>query len=750
MIRRDESLDYHSHTKPGKLEIKALKPCITPREMRIAYLPGASFPAMEILKNADEIYKYTSRGNLVGVITNGTAVPGLGDVGPKAAKPMQEGIAVLFKRLADIDVFDIELDTKDPEKIIEAVKLLAPTFGGINIKDIKAPEGLIIYDRLKEELDIPVFHENLYSTAVVTLAGLINALELVNKNFSEIRIVISGAGTVATGIARLLLKMGCERKKLFMYDIKGLIHCGRNDLFEFQKDFCNDDTSRNKLETGLEGADVFIGASAGNIITPQNLLVMNRYPIVFALASPDPEISYEAAKSSRQDIIVSTSVGQFPNAVLDLLSFPYIFRGALDVQAKSITENMLVAAAKSLAELAREEVTEEVVRAYGKDIFNFGPDYLIPKPIDPRILIRESSAVAEQALEDGVTRTTVEIPAYQEKLGTRLGTGRETMREMILRAPRESLKVVFSEGTNETILRACRMLIDEGIAKPVILGSESEIRSTITKLNLDLSGVQIEDPDHSIHFKSYVDEYFRMRQRKGVIRPEAEYRMKKRDYFAAMMVNRGDADVMIGGLSTHYSETLRTIIEIIGPAPGVSRISSHHLLILPKDVVLMADCAVIVEPNAEEMAEIAVLTAGMAKSLGIDPQVALLSYSNFGSVDHPRAEKVRKALTVARTKAPELAIEGEMQLATARDENIRNEYFPFANLKSNANILVFPDLQSANITMQSLQFLGEAVSIGPILMGTRLPAHLIQYRATVEEVVNLTTIAVVEAASGKR
>jgi malate dehydrogenase (oxaloacetate-decarboxylating)(NADP+) len=749
MIKKEDSLKYHSIDRRGKIEIHPTKACLTPREMRLCYLPGASFPSCEIIRDISNVYKYTAKGNLVGVITDGSAVPGLGNVGPLAAKPMQEGIASLFKRLADIDVFDLELDTRDTEQFIETVKVLEPTFGGINLKDIKAPEGLKIYEMLCSSLNIPVYHENLYSTAVVAVAALINALDLTEKRLDAIRVVLLGAGTVGIGCARLLTRLGINPENLLVYDIKGLLHPDREDLSDYQRPFAVRNQA-HKLEKGFEGSDVFIGASTGGILKPDMIRLMNKFPIVFALATPEPEIDYKSAKESRKDVIVATSSARYPNSILDLLSFPYIFRGALDIQAAHITENMLLAAAHALADLARDEVVEEVERAYGFEHFSFGPEYLLPKPIDPRILVRESTAVALQAIKDNVAKSKIKTEDYQESLTVRLGTGRETMRRLILRARQENFRVVFSEGMSDTILRSCSVLLEEGIAKPILLGPEDEIKKKIDKLDLELSGIEIIDPNYSLRFDAYVDEYFHRRHRRGVIRATAVDRMRHRDYYAAMMVHSGDADIMIGGFSTHYVDTLRTLMEVIGPEKGVKRISSFYLVLLPKDVVLLADCAVNINPTAEELAEIALLTARTSRALGIEPVVAMLSFSNFGSVDSPSVVKVRNAAEIVKQKYPDLIIDGEMQLAAARDENIRRDYFPFTRLKSDANILIFPDLQAANLTLQSLQYMGEAVTVGPVLLGTRMPVHLLQYGATVEEVVSLTAVAVVEAAELKK
>ena len=749
MIRREDSLEHHALERPGKIEVRPSKACLTPRDMRLAYLPGACFPSREIALDKSAVFRYTARGNLVGVITNGTAVPGVGNVGPEAAKPMQEGMSVLFKRLADIDVFDLELNTEDADKFIETVRLLEPTFGGVNLKDIRAPEGLYIYDRLSRSLNIPVFHENLYSTAVVATAALINALELVEKAVGSIRVVICGAGTVGTGCARLLHCLGVPAENLLVYDIKGLIHPEREDLHEYQRAFAQPGTAR-QLHEGLRGADVFIGASAGRLLSQEMIRSMNRFPVVFALATPEPEIAYEEAVGCRQDIIVATALDQYPNAVLDLLSFPYIFRGALDVQATRITEGMLLAAARALAGLAREDVLEEVERAYGQEHFSFGPEYLLPKPIDPRILVRESAAVASHAVEEGVALRRCETEAYQESLTVRMGTGRETMRNLVLSARQTKPRVVFSEGANETILRACSIIVDEGIARPILLGRETEVRQAVERLHFDLGGVPVIDPTRSPRFAAYADNYFRLRGRRGVMRDAAAQRLHQPDYFAAMMLHSGDADMMIAGVSHHYVESLRIILEVIGPEPGIRRISSHYLVLLQKGVILMADCAVNIEPDAEDLAETALLAARMAHSLGIEPRVAMLSFSNFGSVDHPFARKVRRATAIAKEQAPELVIDGEMQLATALSSSLRQEHFPFSNLDKDANVLIFPDLQSGNLALHLLETVGAAVPIGPILMGTRLPAHLLQYGASATDVVNLTAAGIVEAVALKR
>ena len=744
MIRKQDSLEYHAGDRPGKIGVTATKPCLTPRELRLAYLPGATFPAQEIAADRAAVFKYTSRGNLVGVVTDGSAVPGLGDVGPYAAKPMQEGIAIVYKRLADIDVFDLELQPSDLDGFVAAMRLLEPTFGGINLKDIAAPRGLELYDRLREVLEIPVYHENLYSTAVVAAAALLNALELVDKRMDEVRVVICGAGTVGLGCARLLRRLGVAPGHLLMYNVDGLVHPDDPQLHPYQREFAVDSPLRT-LAQGVAGSDVLIGASAGGVFSMEMIRSMNRFPMVFALATPEPEIRYEDARAARQDVIVATGLGPDPNAVLDVLSFPYIFRGALDVQSVSISEGMMLAAARALADLAREEVPEEVELAYGGGRLAFGPEYLLPKPIDPRIFVRESAAVAAQAVAEGLAALPVPAAEYEGRLAVRLGTGREKMRELTMRARRSCPRVVFSEGASETILRACGILLDEGIARPILLGPAREINRRIDALGRDLAGAEIVDPARDPRFETYAEEYFRMRRRQGVIRAAALERLRQPDRFGAMMVHMGHADLMIAGASTHFTETLQVIIEVIGPAPGISRISSHHLVLMQKEAVLLADCAVNVEPTAEQLAETALLAATTGRALGLEPRVAMLSFCNFGSNDHEAARRVRRAVAIAKARAPELELDGDMQLATARGRTLREELFPFAELTDDANVLVFPDLQAGALTMQALHHMVGAVSVGPLLMGTRLPVHLVQYGASVEEVVNLATVGVVEA-----
>jgi len=749
MIRREEALDYHAGPRAGKIEVRATKACLTARELRLAYLPGASVPCEAILADPAAAFRYTARGNLVGVISNGSAVPGLGDIGAAASKPMQEGMALLCKRLADIDAFDLEIDTRDPDRFVETVRLLEPTFGAVMLKDIRAPEGLAIYDRLCATLGIPVFHENLQSTAVVAAAALSNALALADKDVAAVRVVICGAGTVGLGCARLVLGLGARPEHLLVYDAQGLVHPERSDLSEYQRDLARTDGPRTLAE-GLVDADVFIGASRAGVLDPVMVRSMAAFPIVLALATPEPEIGYDAARGARRDAIVATGLAQHPNAVLDLLSFPYILRGALDVQATRITDGMLLAAARALAELAREEVVDEVSRAYGHERFTFGPEYLLPKPIDPRILVRESAAVARCAVGEGVARQPLDAVAYEEALRERIGTGRETMRRLMVKARHECPRVVFPEGSHETILRACSILADEGVARPILLGSEAEIRRVAEALSLEAGGMTVVDPARSVRREAYADQYFEMRGRRGVMRSTAAERLRQPAYFGAMMLHSGDADMMISGVASHYVDSIRVILEVIGTAPGVQRISSHYMVLLPRDVYFLTDCAVNIQPDAEALAESALLTAGCARALGIEPRVAMLSFSNFGSVEHPLARRVREATAIVKARAPDLVVDGEMQLATAVDGAVREQYFPFSALHEDANVLVFPDLQSGNTSMHVLQHLADAVVVGPVLMGTRLPVHLIQYGSSVEEVVHLAATGIVQAAGARQ
>jgi malate dehydrogenase (oxaloacetate-decarboxylating)(NADP+) len=587
MIRREDALEYHGGERPGLIDVRLTRPCATAREMRLAYLPGATFACTAITEDQRAAVRCTGRGNLVALVTNGSAVPGLGAVGPLAAKPLQEGMALLFKRLADINVFDIEVAAVEPERVVDAVRAIEPGFGGVVLSHIRAPEGLAIHDQLCATLQIPVLHENLQGTAVVVAAALINAAELAGKDVDALRVVFCGAGTLGLGFARLLRRLGVPGEQLQLFDERGLLHPERTDLTPYQREFAQPAETRT-LAGALRGADVFIGASTGGVLTDEMVRTMARFPIVFALATPEPEIGYEVARAARRDVIVATALAEHPNAMLDLLSFPYLMRGALDVQATRISDGMLLAAARALADLAREEVVDEVSRAYADQPLSFGPEYLLPKPIDPRILVRQSAAVALCAIDEGVAGQAVEAESYQEQLRVRMGTGRETLRRLMVKARRECPRVVFPEGTHETILRAARILADEGVARPILLGSEGEIRAAMARVGIEPSGAAIVDPGRSPHRDSYADTYYRSQQRKGLMRSSAVQRMRQPEYFAAMMLHHGDADLMISGAASHYADSMRVILQVIGTTPGVRCISSHYLAILPRHLYILA------------------------------------------------------------------------------------------------------------------------------------------------------------------
>jgi malate dehydrogenase (oxaloacetate-decarboxylating)(NADP+) len=748
VIRNPDALRYHAADRPGKVEVKPTKSCLSPREIRLAYLPGATFPASEIARDPAASYLYTSRANLVGVVTNGTAVPGLGAVGAAAAKPIQEGIAVLFKTRADIDVFDLEIDAAGADELVDAVRRLEPTFGGINLKDIRAPEGLEVYERLVEAMHIPVFHENLYGTAVVATAALINALDLAGKRLEEVRVVIAGAETVGLGCARLLAALGLPPQNLLLYDVRGLVHPERDDLSRYQRAFAR--IGPRTLAEGVAGADVLIGASTGGVFDQAMIRSMSRFPIVLALAMPEPEITYEAARAARRDVLAATSRGGDPNAIVDLLSFPYIFRGALDARASRISDGMMLAAARALAELAREEVTEEVSRAYGNATFTFGPEYLLPKPIDPRILVRESRAVAEQAVAEGLARAPLDVESYENALTVRLGTGREVMRRIILKARQHPCRLVLPDAAHEATLRACRILVDEKIASPLLVGNEETLRSTAQRLGLELEGVTVVDPRRSPRFEAYAEEYLRLRARRGVTPDLARSRLADPIYFGALMVHLGDADMMVAPAGPHYGESMRKVLQVIGPAPGVRRIASLHAVLRPKSTYFLADCALNIAPEAEDLAEIALLTARAVRSLGIEPRVAMLSFSNYGGADHPLARKVRQATDIARERAPDLVVDGEIQLVTALDEPMRRRVFPHSELREDANVLVFPDLQAGTLALHLLLKLGDAVAVGPVLTGARRPFHVLPHGCSAEDLVNVAAMGAVQAAEEAR
>ena len=747
---KQEALDYHSVGRKGKIEVIPTKPCITQRDLSLAYTRGVAQPCLEIEKDPMLAYEYTAKGNLVAVVSNGTAVLGLGDIGAVAGKPVMEGKGVLFKRFADIDVFDIELNSHDPEEIIRAVQLLEPTFGGINLEDIKAPECFYIEEKLKATMNIPVFHDDQHGTAIISGAALINAVEISGKKLSDVKIVVNGAGASAISCSRLYVKLGASIGNITLCDSKGVIYKGRTEgMNEFKLEFAHETDART-LADAMKGADVFVGLSKGNIVSKEMVASMAPNCIVFAMANPDPEITYEDATSVREDIIMATGRSDYPNQINNVLGFPFIFRGALDVRASAINDDMKLAASYALAALAKEEVPDSVRRAYEGQDLTYGRDYIVPKPFDTRVLTWVAPAVAKAAMETGVARKMIDnFDAYKEQLLDRLGVSHEIVRNTIHIAQRyKSGKVVFSEGNNIKIQRAAQLVREMDIANPILIGNPDEILPMMEDHNIDPTGIEIISPAHWERSEFYVDEFYKLRQRKGVTREEASRlltRHRHKNYFAAMMVRMGDADAMIAGLTSHYPETIRPALEVLDLQPGVKRVSGMYIMIIKGKVYFFADTTVNVDPSAEELAEIAILSANAVKRFGIEPRVAMLSFSNFGSAPYPSSNKVRKATELVKQLAPDLLVEGEMQADTAVVPSILNELYPFSKLQSRANVLIFPNLDSGNIAYKLLQRIGGADVVGPILNGISKPVYVLQRNSEVDDVVNMAAFAMVEA-----
>ncbi|RMG62825.1 MAG: NADP-dependent malic enzyme [Calditrichaeota bacterium] len=750
MSLREEALEYHRRGRPGKLEISITKPCITQRDLSLAYTPGVAEPCREIQRDPALVFQYTNKGNLVAVVSNGTAVLGLGDIGALAGKPVMEGKAVLFKRFADIDVYDLELDTHDPEEVIRTVKLLEPTFGGINLEDIKAPECFYIEEKLKDIMNIPVFHDDQHGTAIISGAGLLNALELTGKKIDQIRVVIVGAGAAGIACARFYVQLGVRKENIIMFDSKGVIHRERREgMNPYKMEFAIDRGDLT-LEQALRGADVFLGVSVANLLTREMVRSMAEQPIIFALANPVPEISYEEAKAARPDAIVATGRSDYPNQVNNVLGFPFIFRGALDVQARKINETMKVAAAHALARLAREPVPYSVLKAYRLDHLEFGPDYIIPKPFDPRVLLWEASAVAQAAMASGVAGKQIDLDRYREQLEARLGMSRQVMRGIINKARKDPKRIVYPEGEQETILKACEIILDEGMAHPILLGRKEVIEQKLETLRLQnmLPAITIVDPDRSDKIEAYAEELYRLRKRKGLVRSEAQQWIRKPNYFGSMMVHMGDADGLVSGLTQHYPDTIRPALQVIGVRPGVNRVASFYMLVVGDRVFFFADATVNIEPDAETIAEITRLTATEVKRFGMEPRIALVSFSNFGSSRHPLAEKMIRARQILEQTDPDLLVDGEMQADTAVVPEILDQIYPFSTLagKGGANVLIFPDLEAGNVAVKLVQRLAKAEAIGPVLMGMRKPVHVLQIGDFDEiDVVHMTAIAVVDA-----
>lgn len=749
MSKKQEALDFHSSGRKGKIEVIPSKPCSTSRDLSLAYSPGVAEPCLEIEKNPEDAYQYTAKGNLVAVLSNGTAVLGLGNIGALAGKPVMEGKGVLFKRFADIDVFDIEVNSENPDEVIKVCQLLEPTFGGINLEDIKAPECFYIEEELKKTMNIPVFHDDQHGTAIISSAALINALELIDKKIEEIRIVVNGAGASAIACANLAISLGVKPENLMMCDTKGVIYKGRSEGMNKYKERFAVDTPLRTLEEAAGGADVLFGLSSKGAFTPEMVRRMAKNPIIFAMANPDPEITPEEALAVRGDVLIATGRSDYPNQVNNVLGFPFIFRGALDVRATTINEEMKKAAVFALAGLAREECPDSVCRAYGNVKFSFGRDYIIPKPFDPRALLRVAPAVAKAAMDSGVARQPIpDMDKYVEHLEALQGKAKETLRMIINKAKSDPKRIVFPEGDNEKILRAAHILIEEEIATPILIGNRDKIQAIMGELGLDFNGkAPIIDPSSFEKSEEYAQELFRLRQRKGLTLSEARRIMarKSRTHFGCMMVRQGDADSLLSGIDTHYPETIRPALEVIGKQQGLSSVHGLYMMVFKKGIVLMADTTVCIEPTAEELAETAILAAEKARMLDIEPSIAMLSFSNFGSVHHPQALRVKRAVEIVKEKAPNLIVDGEMQADTAVVTEILQKSFPFASLKSAANILIFPDLNSGNICYKLLHHLGEAEAIGPILMGMNKPVHVLQRGDDVNDIVNMAAIAVVDA-----
>ena len=744
-LTREDALEYHRlKGKPGKVAIVPTKPMDTQRDLSLAYSPGVAEPVLEIEKNPDDAYEYTSKGNLVAVVSNGTAILGLGDRGALASKPVMEGKGVLFKKFADIDVFDIEVNSHDSDEIIKVVAAISPTFGGINLEDIKAPECFYIEEELKKMLDIPVFHDDQHGTAIISSAGLANALEIVGKKHGEIRLVISGAGASAISCAELAISWGVKRENIMLVDSKGVVHSKRTDLNKYKQRFAFDFDQRT-LADAMNGADVFYGLSVANVLSPEMVKTMAKDPIIFAMANPDPEIKPELAREARKDVIIATGRSDYANQVNNVLGFPFIFRGALDVRAKGINEEMKFAASKALAALAKEDVPDSVIRAYGGESIKFGREYIIPKPLDPRVLLWEAPAVAETAMKSGVARKTVDIEEYKEQLAFRQGKG-ERIRYFFQNKARSSggtKRVVFAEGEESKIIRAAYQIKEEGIATPILIGRPQVIQKRIEELGLPCCPDMVDPSDFAKH-EEYAQTYFDLRGRKGVTLAIARKRVRQANILGAMMVKMGEADAFVSGLTYDYPDVIRPALRIHHTASGAERAAGVYIMIVDDKVYLFTDATVNIDPTAEDLAEIACLAADYAMKLEIEPHVAFLSFSNFGSTPHPLSDKVRKAVAMVKERRPDLRVDGEMQADTAVAPEIIEERYSFSAVKD-ANVLVFPSLESANIAYKLLSRLGNAKAIGPILLGMGAPVHVLQTGDDVNTIVQITAVAVMDA-----
>lgn len=745
--QKQDALDYHSQGRPGKIEVIPTKATNSQRDLSLAYSPGVAEPCLKIAENIEDVYKYTAKGNLVAVISNGTAVLGLGDIGPEASKPVMEGKGLLFKIFADIDVFDIELNTKDVEEFVRTVKILEPTFGGINLEDIKAPQCFEIEKRLKEELQIPVMHDDQHGTAIISAAALLNALEIQKKDIKKVKIVMCGAGAAAVSCAKLYIHLGARLENIVMIDREGVIRQDRNGPLDETKKFFATKRNLKTLEDAIKDSDVIVGLSSANTITPEMLKTMAKRPIVFAMANPDPEIDYNVAVNSREDIIMATGRSDFPNQVNNVLGFPFIFRGALDVRATQINEEMKIAAVRAIADLAKKPVPEAVNLAYNLKNISFGKDYIIPKPLDLRLITHVAPAVAKAAIDSGVAKKKItDWDAYREELKKRLGVEDKLMRAVTTKAKTDPKRVVFAEADTYKILKAVQIVRDEGIAKPILLGDETKIRQILEENNLDIGDTPIIDPrKEDKKLAEYGEAFFRKRQRRGITLYEAKKQMRERNHFGAMMVEMGEADALISGLTRNYPLVIRPALQIIGTEPGVNKVAGMYLMLTKKGPVFFADTTANVDPTAEELVDLTLLVARSVQKFNIQPRVALLSYSNFGSSDLPGALKVREAVSILHKKHPELIVDGEVQANFALNPTMLQDSYPFSKLSgAAANTLIFPSLESGNIAYKLLQEMGSAEAVGPILIGVNKPVHILQLGSSVREIVNMITIAVVD------
>jgi malate dehydrogenase (oxaloacetate-decarboxylating)(NADP+) len=752
-IHQQDALDYHRKGRKGKIEVVPTKPCRTQWDLSLAYTPGVAEPCLEIAKSPDLSFEYTARGNLVAVVSNGTAVLGLGNIGPAAGKPVMEGKGVLFKRFADIDVFDLEVNSQDPQEVIKFCQLLEPTFGGINLEDIKAPECFEIEETLRRTMSIPVMHDDQHGTAIISGAALLNALEVAGKDIGQVRVVFNGAGASGIACAEHYIRLGVKRENVILCDSKGVVHEGRSEGMNAYKSRLASKTNARTLAEALKGADVFAGLSIPGCITQEMVRSMAGRPIIFALANPVPEISYEDAMAARSDAILATGRSDYPNQVNNVLGFPFIFRGALDVRARTINQEMEIAATRALAALAREDVPDSVLRAYGLKRLGFGPEYIIPKPFDPRVLIWESAAVAEAAMQTGVARVKVELDEYRDALSRRLGRTYEVMQSVRQRAKAAPKRVVFSEGEREKIIRAAYQINEEKIGRPILIGRRNVIQARLADLGIQHFAPDIIEPEQSDRLDAYVKEFFRLRQRHGVTLSEARDQMINPNFYGAMMVHMDDAEGFLAGVAQHYPETIRPALQIIRVRENVRRVSGVYVIVTKQQVYFFSDTTVNIDPTAEDLAEIALLAAEVARDFNIEPRVAMLSFSNFGSTRHPMSEKMRVAAELVKQSHPEMMVDGEMMADTAVVPELLEEDYPFSTLKGGANVLVFPDLGSANIAYKLMLRIGGAEALGPILVGMSKPVHVLQRGAAVEEIVNMAAIAVahgrVIAASAK-